>query len=120
MAEANEETLPARRQVTLAEALTLLPGPQGKNFAPVLRHGTLLVEIVVFHGTDAQQPHTQDELYVVLQGSGEFVNGDTRRPFGPHDVLFVPAGVVHRFVNFTDDVIVWAIFYGPEGGEAEG
>lgn len=42
------------------------------------------------------------------------------RPCGPHDVRFVPAGVVHRFEEFTDDFAVWVVFYGPEGGEAAG
>ena len=34
---------------------------------------------------------------VVVRGEGEFVNGPTRHRFGPGDLLFVPAGVVHRF-----------------------
>ena len=68
-------------------------------------------------GTDPQQPHTRDELYVVVAGSGRFVNGDERHAFEPGDVLFVPAGVVHRFEEFTDDLVVWVVFYGPEGGE---
>jgi hypothetical protein len=29
----------------------------------------------------------------------------------------VPAGVVHRFEDFSDDLAVWVVFYGPEGGE---
>jgi mannose-6-phosphate isomerase-like protein (cupin superfamily) len=33
------------------------------------------------------------------------------------DVLFVPAGVEHRFENFTDDFTTWVIFYGQKGGE---
>jgi hypothetical protein len=33
-------------------------------------------------------------------------------------VLFVPALEEHRFERFTDDLIVWVMFYGPEGGEA--
>jgi len=48
---------------------------------------------------------------------GEFINGSTRHPFGPGDFLFVPAGIEHRFVDFTDDLVVWVIFYGPERGE---
>jgi len=55
---------------------------------------------------------------VVVQGSGEFVNGDDRQRFGPGDLLFVPAHVAHRFERFTDDLAVWVIFYGPVGGEA--
>lgn len=35
----------------------------------------------------------------------------------PGDFLFVPAGVEHRFEEFTDDLAVWVVFYGPDGGE---
>jgi len=54
----------------------------------------------------------------VAQGSGSFVNGSDRHSFATGDVLFVPAGVVHRFEDFTADLSVWVVFYGPEGGEA--
>jgi mannose-6-phosphate isomerase-like protein (cupin superfamily) len=37
--------------------------------------------------------------------------------FQQGDILFVPAGSVHRFINFTADFATWVIFYGPEGGE---
>ncbi|MBX7218650.1 MAG: cupin domain-containing protein [Blastocatellia bacterium] len=106
-----------KRHVTLAEALAHLPAPGGERFATVLEHGTLQIEIYAPRGLDPQQPHPRDEGYVVVQGSGEFINGTTRHSFGPGDFLFVPAGVEHRFVNFTDDLAVWVIFYGPEGGE---
>lgn len=66
---------------------------------------------------DPQTPHAQDEVYVVVSGSGEFVNGEERHPFGPGDVLFVPAGRTHRFENFTGDFQTWVIFHGPQGGE---
>jgi len=59
----------------------------------------------------------QDELYFVAQGRGWFVNGGTRQPFQPGDALFVPAGVVHRFEEFSDDVMLWVVFYGPQAGE---
>jgi mannose-6-phosphate isomerase-like protein (cupin superfamily) len=108
----------AKRRVALEEALARLPGPDGKRFVTVLEHGSLLVEIYAPRGTDPQQPHTRDEAYIVMRGSGEFINGESRLAFTPGDFLFVPAGVEHRFVNFTDDLTVWVIFYGPEGGEA--
>ncbi len=104
----------AGRRLTVAAALARLPGPEGERFAPVLERGTLLVEIYAPRGHDPQQPHARDELYVVVEGRGEFVNGDAREAFGPGDVLFVPAGVVHRFENFTADLTVWVIFYGEE------
>ncbi|HVG34530.1 MAG TPA: cupin domain-containing protein [Pyrinomonadaceae bacterium] len=107
-----------RRQVTVKEALFQLPGPKGERFAAVLEHGSLVVEIYAPRGHDPQTPHTRDEVYIVISGSGYFVNGETREPFGAGDLLFVPAGITHRFEDFTDDLNVWVIFYGPEGGEA--
>lgn len=107
-----------KRRVTVEEAMARLPSSDGKRFATVLEHGSLAVEIYAPRGVDPQQPHTRDEAYIVVQGSGEFINGESRQPIAPGDFLFVPAGVEHRFVNFTDDLIVWVIFYGPEGGEA--
>lgn len=99
--------------------MALLPGPQGKRFATVFNHGSLLVEIYAPRGVDPQQPHTRDEAYLVVQGSGEFVHGEMRERFGPGDFLFASAGLAHRFENFTDDLVVWVIFYGPEGGERD-
>ena len=107
-------------KITLDEAIAKLPRPDGKRFANMLHHGTLDVEIYAPRGADPQQPHSRDELYVVMAGRGTFVDGDERYPFAPGDVLFVPARRVHRFEQFTDDLAVWVMFWGPEGGEAGG
>ena len=103
------------RRASLSEALAQLPGSAGERYATVIEHGTLAVEIYAPRGTDPQTPHTRDEVYVVMSGTGWFVNGPDRRRFGPGDVLFVPAGVPHRFQKFTDDLAVWAILCSPQG-----
>ena len=36
--------------------------------------------------------------------------------FHDGDVLFVPAGVPHRFASFSAEFKAWVIFFGPEGG----
>lgn len=104
-------------KLTVAQGLAGLPGPAGERFALLFRHGSLSIELYAPRGRDPQTPHRQDEVYVVVQGTGTFVHGDKRDPFGPGDLLFVPAGEVHRFEDFNDDLVVWVIFYGPEGGE---
>ena len=43
-----------------------------------------------------------------------------RHRFAPGDLLFVPAGVEHRFEEFSDDFAAWVFFYGPEVGEVPG
>src|SRR5262245_22095583 len=60
---------------------------------------------------------SRDELYIVARGDGVFFDGASRRRFQTGDLIFVPAGIEHRFEDFTDDFAVWVIFYGPEGGE---
>ena len=102
---------------TLAEGLARMPGPDPDQSDVLLRHGTLELGLYAPRGHDDQSPHTRDELYLVVQGSGWFSNGDRRARFAPGDALFVPAGQEHRFEEFTDDLAVWVVFYGPEGGE---
>jgi mannose-6-phosphate isomerase-like protein (cupin superfamily) len=105
------------RIVKLADARRAIPSKDGKLYAELFRHGTLAIEIYAPKGTDLQQPHTRDELYVVAAGSGTFFVEGQHLPFSPGDALFVAAGEVHRFENFTDDLMVWVMFYGPDGGE---
>ena len=102
----------------LSEAIARLPGPTGKRFATIFEHGSLTIEIYAPRGSDPQNPHTRDEIYFVAAGRGEYVCEEGRQQFGPTDVLFAAAGSRHRFENFTDDLVVWVMFYGPEGGEA--
>ena len=104
-------------RLTPESALAKLAAVGGPEFVGLFRHGTLEVELYRPVKVDQQKPHTRDEVYVVISGRGYFVNGESRRPFGPGEVLFVPAGVVHRFEEFTEDFATWVFFYGPEGGE---
>jgi mannose-6-phosphate isomerase-like protein (cupin superfamily) len=103
--------------LTVTQALARLPGSQGERYVELFQHGTLSVELYAPRGHDPQTPHSRDEVYVVAEGTGWFRNGNERHRFGPGDVLFVPAEVVHRFEEFSDDLAVWVFFYGPEGGE---
>lgn len=62
--------------------------------------------------SDPQRPHGRDELYLVVSGSGTFRLGEVRRPFGPGDLIHVPAHTAHRFEDFTGGVETWVIFFG--------
>ena len=46
---------------------------------------------------DLQTPHSQDELYVIVAGTGMFKIGEEHFPFKAHDLIFVPAFENHRF-----------------------
>jgi mannose-6-phosphate isomerase-like protein (cupin superfamily) len=109
--------------VTLAEA-KVAPIPEGARSALLMQHGTMTLRYYAPRGRDPQTPHAQDEIYVVVAGSGTFAlgrdeNALERHRFGRGDAMFAPAGWVHRFENFTDDFATWVVFWGPEGGEAQ-
>jgi mannose-6-phosphate isomerase-like protein (cupin superfamily) len=99
----------------IAAVLETLPDDKRAHYP--IRHGSMRVGLYAPVGEDGQAPHVQDELYIIASGSGVFVKGEERIAFAPHDVLFVEAGVAHRFEGFTPDFACWVIFWGPEGGE---
>jgi len=104
-------------QITVKDALNQLDGNGVQLFVKVMEHGNMSVEIYRPEKIDRQTPHKQDELYMIISGTGEFMNDGRLSIFKPGDVLFIPAGIDHRFVNYTDDFVTWVIFYGPDGGE---
>lgn len=107
----------ATTQLRAAEALAQLEAAKAPRFIELFKHGTLVVEYYAPRGQDPQTPHSRDEVYVIASGRGVFWNGSGHAPFQPGDLLFVAAGVQHRFEQFSDDFGTWVLFYGPEGGE---
>ena len=111
--------------IDLKSALSQLPlpataaWPEGVWDRTVIEHGTMSVIVFTPRGHDYQTTHTQDELYIVMKGSGTLMIEDIPYPFTEGDVLFVPAKKQHRFAEFTHDLITWAVFWGPQGGEKE-
>jgi mannose-6-phosphate isomerase-like protein (cupin superfamily) len=109
--------------VGLKAALSFLPvpatsaWPQGVWDKTVFEHGTMSLIVFAPRGQDYQTIHQQDELYIVMKGSGTLLIEDTAFPSVAGDVLFVPAEKPHSFVEFSPDFVTWAIFWGPQGGE---
>lgn len=90
----------------------------GSPFAVLLQHGTMQLEYFAPVKADTQTPHRQDELYIIASGSSAFYRNGETIDYKTGDVLFVPAGMEHRFINFSSDFATWVIFYGADGGEA--
>ena len=105
------------RVIRLAEARTRIPGPAGEHAASLLQRGTLDVKLSLPVSPNRQSPHEQDEVYVIVRGRGVLVHDGEREAFELGDLLFVAAGTEHHFEDFSEDLAVWVIFYGPRGGE---
>jgi mannose-6-phosphate isomerase-like protein (cupin superfamily) len=63
---------------------------------------------------DPQTPHDQDELYYVVSGRGTIRVGEDDRDVGPGSIVFVEAGVEHRFHTITSNLTVLVVFAPPE------
>ena len=110
-------------KVSAAEILARIPGapskkwPAGERYAAVLAHGSMSAGLYAPIGADPQTPHSQDEIYIVRSGGAVFVMPGERQSCGVGDVLFVPAGIEHRFESLSADFSAWVVFWGPKGGE---
>ena len=96
------------------------PDSGGTHWAEQLRVTDLSVGTysIAAGGTDDQEPHTEDEIYLVTAGRASFEAGGERVAAGPGTVLFVPAGEMHRFTDVTEDLAVVVVFAPAEGSRA--
>ncbi len=61
---------------------------------------------------DPQQPHTEDEVYYVISGRGFIQVGIESRAVEAGTLVFVNAGVEHRFHTITEDLTL-LVFFAP-------
>lgn len=86
----------------------------GHGYVDFLASEKLSVGLAVWPAgvTDRQQPHREDEVYYVISGRGSiFVDGDSRS-VKPGSLVFVAAGVQHRFHDIEEDLRV-LVFWAP-------
>lgn len=69
---------------------------------------------------DEQQPHTEDEVYLVVSGKAVFRAGGREQAVAPGTLLFVERAAEHRFVDITEDLTVLVFFAPPEGSLKDG
>ena len=63
-------------------------------------------------GVDPQKPHREDEVYYVARGRGTIRVGTEDHPVAPGTIVFVEAGVEHRFHSITEDLQI-LVFFAP-------
>ena len=66
-------------------------------------------------GEDPQPVHTEDEVYVVVKGRATLRVAEEDQPVGPGAVIYVAAGVDHRFHSIEADLEVLVLFAPAEG-----
>jgi mannose-6-phosphate isomerase-like protein (cupin superfamily) len=76
------------------------------------------VYVLVAPEPDRQQPHADDEVYVVLDGWGTLEIEGESVALAPGQAIFVPAGAEHRFTGYEGLSVLVAFVKRDEGGAA--
>jgi len=66
-------------------------------------------------GKDGQQPHAEDEIYVVVRGRARLVADSGEAAVGPGSVIYVPACESHEFTEVSEDLSILVVFAPAEG-----
>ena len=59
---------------------------------------------------DLQNPHDEDEVYVVIEGRGRLKTGDGDLAIGPGSILYVKASSAHSFFEIEEDLTLLVFF----------
>ena len=60
--------------------------------------------------TDPQSPHDEDELYIVMSGRATVSVAGEARPIARGSVIFVGAGVDHKFHDIEEHLVLLVMF----------
>jgi mannose-6-phosphate isomerase-like protein (cupin superfamily) len=84
----------------------------GKLYVEFLRQPSISAGLYVLAAgsEDPQKPHTEDEVYYVVRGRATIRVAEEDRPVGPGSVIYVAAGVSHRFHTIEQDLEILVIF----------
>jgi len=66
---------------------------------------------------DTQQPHAEDEVYYVIEGRATIAVSDEDRPVQAGSIIYVAAGIEHRFHHIEEQLRVLVFFAGKGHGE---
>ena len=105
---------PPRTQVKFC-ALAEVDGSQSdKAYREILRVPSMSAGLYILHAgaVDEQRPHHEDEMYYVVRGRGKFVAGGSHRDVCAGSVIFVAAGVEHRFYDISEELAA-LVFFAP-------
>jgi mannose-6-phosphate isomerase-like protein (cupin superfamily) len=86
----------------------------GKSYLEFLRFPALSAGVYTLPAgaADPQKPHREDEMYYVVRGRARMRVGSADQEIRQGSVIFVAAGVDHRFYDIADELVV-LVFFAP-------
>jgi mannose-6-phosphate isomerase-like protein (cupin superfamily) len=102
--------------MTHASALDALDALEDGSIghAELLDEESLTVEVARHPAgqPDPRNPHTEDELYYVIAGSGKIRVGDSVHSVERGDTVFVEQGLEHDFFDIEEELVTLIVFAG--------
>jgi mannose-1-phosphate guanylyltransferase len=87
---------------------------ENKSYVEVLSEESLSVELAQYPNPEPKTPHTTDELYYIISGSGMVQVGDDRYAVDEGDVIYVEQGLEHDFFDIEDEITALVVFASSE------
>lgn len=84
------------------------------QFAEVLDEESVTIEIGRYPTSSSKNPHTEDEVYYIVSGSGMIRAGDETYDVEAGDVVFVEQGLEHDFFDIDEEITALTIFVGSD------
>jgi mannose-6-phosphate isomerase-like protein (cupin superfamily) len=103
------------------ESLETSREQSGKPYLEFLREPAISAGLYTLPigSKDLQQPHTENEVYIVLEGLAQIQIGDQDYPVKTGDTIFVPALKEHRFHSILEEFRLIVVFAPAEYSRAE-
>ena len=115
----NEPAVEAFDVASLEEARAEVQHRTGELYLEFLRRDSMSCGLYVLEAgaTDPQEPHAEDEVYVVLAGRAVLEVEGERLEMQRGRVVSVDVGADHRFVDISEDLSVLVVFAPPDSPE---
>ena len=86
----------------------------GKRYSELVRVPAMSAGVYVLPAgcTDPQSPHKEDEMYYVVRGQARIRAGSEDHTVSEGSIIFVAAGVEHRFYEIAEELTV-LVFFAP-------
>ena len=87
---------------------------EDRSYAELLSEESMRVELARYPNPEPKTPHKEDELYVILSGTGVVHVGSETYEVSEGDVVYVEQGVEHDFSDIEDEITAVIVFAGSQ------
>lgn len=87
---------------------------EDNSYVELLSEESMRVELAQYPNPEPKTPHKEDELYVILSGSGKVHVGSESYDVDEGDVVHVERGVEHDFFDIENDITALIVFTGSQ------